>query len=84
MAKRKKIAGLKVICPGCGLRQFETTSQYNPKKHAHPGMLRQVEPYATWGWDGVPPDPTAGYGCLECGECGSALAPTGFLTVEEA
>lgn len=80
--KTKKRAVLHVLCPACGLHQFDTTSQYRPDKSAHPGMLKQIEPYESWGWDGVPPDPTSGYGCMECGECGSMLAPAGHLKVE--
>ena len=72
---------LKVICPLCGGSHYETTDQYSPDKHAHPGMLRMVEPYRSYGWQQPPQDPSAGSGCLECCECGSALAPNGFLKV---
>jgi len=82
--RSRKRAGLKVLCPVCQLNQFETTGRFYPDKAAHPGMVRQIDPYQSWGWAGVPPDPSAGYGSMECGACGSQLAPSGKLTVEES
>jgi hypothetical protein len=79
--KGTKIAGLKVLCPSCGESHFETTGQYRANKHAHPGMIKMVEPYLSWGWQQPPQDPSAGSGCLECCECGAALAPNGILKV---
>jgi hypothetical protein len=73
---------LKVVCPNCGESYHETTNAYRKTKIAHPGMLRLVEPYLSWGWETPPPDPSAGYGALTCPGCGAALAPSGKLKVE--
>ena len=70
-----------VQCPNCGLIQFETTEQYRADQSAHPGMISMLEPYLTWGWVQPPADESAGYGVLECGECGAALAPNGKLRI---
>ena len=75
-------SGLPVLCPYCRESHFKTTDQYNPDETAHPGMIKMIEPYLSYGWQQPPQDPTAGYGVLECCECGSPLAPDGFLTVE--
>lgn len=80
---QRKKGRLLVQCPSCETRQFEVTKAYDPKKMAHPGMVQMIEPYLSWGWEGPPPDPSAGYGVMECGQCGSALAPHGFLKVVE-
>ncbi len=72
-------SGKDIICPLCGACHFETTGDFNPDKHAHPGMLRLKEPFAGWGWEPPPPDPSAGSGALECRGCGGLLAPNGRL-----
>ena len=83
MAKKKKIQArpLLVECPMCGLRQYECTGRYDPDKPAHPGMIRMRDPWDKWGWEHPPKDDSAGFGCLECGECGAPLAPNGRLVV---
>ena len=88
MAKRKKQTeienmdvGRSVYCPNCGLVQYETTEQYRADIAAHPGMIKMLEPYLSWGWTQPPQDDSAGYGVLECGECGAPLAPNGKLKV---
>jgi len=78
---RRKRANLPVACPNCGHIHLETTGQYTPNQPAHPGMVRLVEPYAGYGWTAPPPDITAGFGCLECCNCGAAMAPNGKLKV---
>ena len=83
MARKKRIEfePQNVVCPNCGFVQYETTEQYDDSVSAHPGMIKMIEPYASWGWEQPPMDVSAGYGCLECGECGSQLAPNGKLKV---
>jgi len=66
-----------ITCPGCGQCFHETTSSFDSDKDANPAMLRLKEPWLGWGWDAPPLDPTMGYGCLVCPDCGSALAPNG-------
>lgn len=74
-------SGLQVHCPVCGLVQFETTIKYDADKLAHPGMITMLEPFLSNMWEHPPPDDTAGYASLICGECGSLLAPDGKLKV---
>jgi len=71
-----------VICPLCGGRHYETTDQYDPDKHAHPGMIRLKEKYANYGWEPAPPDPSAGSGSIECRQCGGLVAPEGRFKLE--
>jgi len=81
-----KGAGHDVVCPGCAESYHVTTSKYKSNKDANAGMLKLKEQYtAAEGnqWDDVPPDPTAGYGLLECPGCGAMLAPSGRLIVRE-
>ena len=75
---------LDVQCPGCGQCYHETTEQYNPDIDANPAMLSLKEPYKSWGWTGMPNDPSMGYGCLECPDCGTALSPSGTLRIKNA
>ncbi|MCK5602679.1 hypothetical protein KAR91_12435 [Candidatus Pacearchaeota archaeon] len=77
-------SGLDVQCPGCGQCYHETTKQYNPDIDANPAMLELKEPYVSWGWTGMPNDPSMGYGCLECPDCGTALSPSGTLRIKNA
>ena len=74
---------LDVICPGCGESYHETTKSFNPDIEANAGMIRLKEPWKSWGWTEPPPDPTAGYGLLECPGCEAQLAPSGHLKVKE-
>ena len=69
--------GKNIICPLCGACHFETTEEFHPNKHVHPGMLRLKEPYLSYGWEPPPPDKSAGSGALECRDCGGLLAPEG-------
>lgn len=81
--KRKTEATrLFAFCPFCNSCHFETTKDYDPEKTAHPGMISMIEPYRGYGWQQPPKDPSAGYGVLECCECGSPLAPEGKLKVK--
>ena len=75
--------GHDVICPGCRESYHETTRRYNPNRDANAGMLKLKDEYISYGWDQPPPDPTAGYGFLECPQCGAPLAPSGRLEVRE-
>ena len=70
-----------VICPGCGQSYHTTTDQYDPEIDANPAMLELKPRYVSYGWESLPSDPTMGYGCIECPDCGSALAPSGRMTV---
>ena len=72
-----------VICPGCRESYHETTKRYNPNRDANAGMLKLKDIYISYGWDQPPPDPTAGYGFLECPNCSAPLAPSGRLEVRE-
>ena len=69
--------GKDILCPLCGSCHFETTDDFDPDKHVHPGMLRLKEPYLSYGWEPPPPDKSAGSGALECRDCGGLLAPEG-------
>ena len=73
-----------VICPGCGGRYYETTSEYDPERYANAAMISLKQKYREWGWEDISGDPHSGYGCLVCPECGAALAPSGKLKVENA
>ncbi len=76
-----KVEAMDVICPGCGQSYHSTTSSYSPDKDASPAMIQLKEPWLGWGWDDLGKDPSAGYGCLVCPDCGTALAPSGTLRV---
>ena len=81
-----KGAGHEVACPMCAESYHLTTAKYTPNRDANAGMLKLKRQHtAAEGnqWDDVPPDPTAGYGLLECPGCGAMLAPSGRLTVRE-
>lgn len=83
MAKKKTapVKPKKIKCPVCGLAQFETTPSFDPGKPANPGMITMLEPYKGWGWQAPPMDISAGFGSIECGSCGSLLAPEGKFTI---
>ena len=70
-----------VKCPECGGIYHRTTPHFRADIDAAPDMLELIEPYKSWGWTGPPPDRTAGYGRIECPECGACIAPSGKLTV---
>jgi len=70
---------LHVKCPNCGGIYHRITKSYRARRSANPGMLELLPKYAAYGWTPPPPDPSAGYGCLECPSCGAALAPSGKL-----
>ena len=70
-----------IVCPGCGQSYHTTTEQYDPNIDANPSMLKLKPKYISYGWESLPSDPTMGYGCLECPDCGTALAPSGRLRV---
>jgi len=74
---------LDVICPGCGECYHETTKSFKSGIDANAGMIRLKEPWKSYGWTEPPPDPTAGYGFLECPQCGAQLAPSGHLMVRK-
>jgi len=74
--------GHDVICPECRERYYVTTSLYYPEKTANAGMYELKAIYKSYGWDEPVPDPTAGYGPLECVECKAPLAPSGYLIVK--
>ncbi len=72
---------LRILCPLCGACHFETTEKYDADKMPHPGMIKMLAKYKEYGWPEPPQDDSAGYGCLECLDCGNALAPNGKLKV---
>ena len=78
-----KKSGHDVICPGCRESYHVTTSSYSPNRDANAGMLKLKDEFKSYGWDEPPPDPTAGYGLLECPNCSAPLAPSGRLEVRE-
>jgi len=71
-----------VICPGCGGMHYETTDAYDPDKAANSAMISLKQKYRDWGWEGIYPDPDSGYGILVCPDCGTALAPSGKLRID--
>ncbi len=77
----KQLLKRDVKCPGCRQSFHETTDKYTPDTVANPSMLTLKSKYIEWGWENVPMDATAGFGCLECPECGYPLAPEGKLLV---
>ena len=73
-----------LVCPQCGEICFETTESFDSERYADAGMFKLKRQFtAAEGnqWDGFPPDPTAGYGLLECVQCGGAYAPSGRVIV---
>ena len=70
---------LNIVCPGCAQVFFSATDKYDPERNANPAMIQLNQPYKGYGWDELPKDPTMGYGCLVCPDCGAALAPSGKL-----
>ena len=81
-----KLAHLDVICPMCAESYLETTNKFDPTIDANAGMLKLKQAYtgeAGNQWTGPPPDPTAGYGMLECPGCEAPLAPSGYLIVKD-
>jgi hypothetical protein len=81
--KAKVVVAADVICPGCGQSYHETTPAYDPDQPANPAMLDLKEPWKGWGWDDLGKEPSMGYGCLVCPDCGSALAPSGNLKLSQ-
>lgn len=73
------IAGLKVVCPQCRRRLFETTEQYNPDVSPHGGMLKFLGGYHI---DWLTTSSTKSSE-LACPECQGQLALSGRLTVVE-
>ena len=73
------IAGLKVVCPQCRRRLFETTPQYNPDVSPHGGMLKFLGGYHI---DWLTTSSTKASE-LACPECQGQLALSGRLTVIE-
>jgi uncharacterized protein YbaR (Trm112 family) len=70
-------AGLKVVCPQCKRRLFETTEKYNPDISPNGSMVRFLGGYhIDWLT-------TSATKCSEmaCPECQGQLAPSGRLTV---
>lgn len=80
MDKEKKQRVVK--CPNCTGIFHEVTNKYRAAQPANSGMLRLLPRFAALGWDEPPPDPSAGFGILECPGCGNALAPNGKLDVK--
>jgi len=68
-----------VICPGCGQSFHQTTQLFDAEKVVNPSMLTLKDKYISYGWEQIPADATAGYGCLECPDCGASLCPNGKL-----
>jgi hypothetical protein len=70
--------GLKVVCPVCGLKGFETTENYDPAKVPNGSMVRSLLPYGI-DWLTLEITPRAE---MICPECGSELAFSGHLKTE--
>ena len=85
---------LDVICPGCRKSYHETTQAYDPDKTANGAMVRLKNPWRKWGWctfgdagNGLPPKiaerPDTYCSMMDCPGCGTPLAPSGKLTVND-
>ena len=75
-----------VICPMCRESYHETTDSFKLFHYlqlldVNAGMLKLKDEYKSYGWDEPPPDPTGGYGLLECPGCSGMLAPSGHFIV---
>lgn len=46
-------------------------------------MFELMDPYKTWGWSSFFNNDSVGYGDLECPNCGTPYAPSGFVTLNE-
>jgi hypothetical protein len=78
---KTQTAEFNIICPGCGQSYHKTTNAYDPEVDANPAMIQLKEPWLGYGWDDLGKEPSMGYGCLVCPDCGTALAPSGKLRV---
>ena len=79
--------GLQVQCQGCKRTMWHTTDKYNPDVRPNGSMLEFLDPWKSQGWDSFD---EAGRcmssticSMMNCPACGSALAPSGRLTVLE-
>lgn len=82
---KPKGEGYELICPSCRKAYFDTTKSFRSTIDANAGMFKLKRQYTAEGggnqWTGFPPDPTAGYGFLECPGCGAAYSPSGRVEV---
>ena len=73
-----------VKCPNCGGVFYETTDEYDPSKMTTGAMLRFTEKYGPNGYNWSLPfseyDMSEG---LVCVDCGSDLAPNGYLGIDK-
>jgi len=77
-----KVPETEVQCPGCGQFYFNLTKEYDSQINANPAMIDLKQKYKDYGWAQLGKDPSQGYGCMECPDCGTALAPSGTLRVK--
>ena len=79
-----KLSGSKsnyIKCPNCGRVSHKTTTKYRKVLDARPDMPELLPKLAALGWNGPPPDKSAGYGSIVCPSCDCLLAPSGKFTV---
>ena len=72
-----------VKCPSCGDIYYETSEAYNPDQMTTGAMLRFKKMFGPEGYNWSLP--FAGYDMAEaivCPECGAALAPNGYIKIE--
>ena len=75
---------MQVKCKNCGETFYETTEEYDPSKMVTGSMLRFVEKYGPDGFNWSLPFAEHDMAeAISCVDCGSPMAPNGYLIVED-